>query len=93
MSEGRFTGEYEIIPPMKKAEPALTMTGTDPRPDSDYDPAELALGIKTEMEHTDDTEIAKKIAKDHLDEDARYYAHLIEMEQEHKNDEVKGRLH
>jgi hypothetical protein len=76
MSEGRFTGEYEIIPPMKKSAPVLTMTGTDPRPDSDYDPAELALGIKTEMEHTSDPAIAKKIAKDHLDEDPKYYSHM-----------------
>jgi hypothetical protein len=92
MSEGRFTGEYDIVPPMKKAEPVLTMTGTDPRPDTDYDPEQLKMGIKIEMEHTKDNVISEKIAKDHLDEDARYYTHLIEMEEKHKNDEVKGRL-
>jgi len=81
MPEGRFTGEYEIIPPVKKEDPPkLTMTGTDPRPDTDYDPAELAMGIKVEMEHTDDPAVAKKIAKDQLDEDGKYYTHLKSIE-------------
>jgi len=76
MPEGRFTGEYEIIPPVKKAEgPKLTMTGTDTRPDTDYDPEQLAMGIKVEMEHTDDPEVAKVIAKTQLDEDPKYYSH------------------
>jgi hypothetical protein len=92
MSEGRFTGEYDIVPPMKKASPELTMTGTDPRPDTDYDPEQLKMGIKIEIEHTKDKTISEKIAKDHLDEDARYYTHLIEMEDKYKNSEVKGRL-
>jgi len=61
--------------PVKKSGPVLTMTGTDPRPDTDYDPAELAMGIKTEMEHTEDPAIAKKIAKDQLDEDPKFYTH------------------
>ena len=79
-------------PGFGKAGPILTMTGTDPRPDSDYIPEQLKMGIKIEMEHTKDRTISEKIAKDHLDEDARYYTHLIEMEEKHKNDEVKGRL-
>lgn len=62
----------------KKSTPLLTMTGTDPRPDSDYAPAELSAGIKTEMEHTSDPTIAKKIAKDQLDEDPKYYSHMKE---------------
>lgn len=72
--------------------PKLSLSGPDPRPDSDYDPEQLHEGIKVEMEHTDDSRVAAKIAKDHLEEDARYYTHLIEMEEKHKNDEVKGRL-
>jgi len=88
MSEGRFTGEYDIVPPMKKAEPVLTMTGTDPRPDTDYDPEQLKMGIKIEMEHTKDKIISEKIAKDHLDEDPQYYTHLVAMEDKYK----KGRL-
>jgi hypothetical protein len=91
-SEGRFTGEYEITPPMKKSAPELIISGTDSRPDSDYVPEQLKMGIEIEKEHTKDPVISKKIAKDHLDEDARYYTHLKEMEEKHKNDEVKGRL-
>jgi hypothetical protein len=75
-SEGRFTGEYEIVPPAKKAGPHLVMVGTDTRPDSNYDPEELRIGIKTEMEHTDDPAIASKIAKDQLDEDPHYYTKM-----------------
>lgn len=52
--------------------------GQPHRPDSYYDPNELARGIEVEFEHTDDLEIAKGIAKDHLDEDPHYYAKLLE---------------
>ena len=54
-------------------------------PDSDFDADELALGIKTEMEHTDNEEEAKSIAKDHLKEDPSYYTHLKEMEDKYKD--------
>jgi len=39
-------------------------------------------GIKVEMEHTDDKEIAKEIAMDHIKEDPIYYVKLKEMESE-----------
>jgi hypothetical protein len=56
----------------------LIAVGTDDRPDYDYDQDELALGIQTEMEHTGNGEIAARIAKDHLDEDPRYYSKMRE---------------
>ena len=46
-------------------------------PDSEFDPKELALGIKSELEHTNDPSIAKKIAKDHLMEKRNYYTLLL----------------
>jgi hypothetical protein len=49
----------------------------DTREDMDYPPKELHMGISEEMEHTDDEEIAKQIAKDHLDEDPEYYSKLL----------------
>jgi hypothetical protein len=49
-------------------------------PDSEFDADELALGIKTEMEHTDNKEEATSIAKDHLQEDKFYYTKLVKME-------------
>ena len=72
--------------------PEIRLVEPDPRKDGDYDREELDKGIKVELEHTKNRDAAKKIAKDHLDEDKRYYTHLIEMEEQHKNDEVKGRL-
>ncbi|MBD3227000.1 MAG: hypothetical protein GF329_02345 [Candidatus Lokiarchaeota archaeon] len=48
----------------------------------DFDPKQLEMGIKVEMEHTSDPEIAKEIAMDHLKEHPRYYDYLEEMEGE-----------
>jgi hypothetical protein len=46
-------------------------------PDSQFNPRELALGIKTEMEHTNNPLVAKRIAKDHLKEFKDYYTRLL----------------
>lgn len=40
------------------------------------DPEQLQMGIKVEMEHTHDPDLAKEIAMDHLSEDPHYYSHL-----------------
>jgi len=53
-------------------------------PDEQFDPVQLEKGIQHEMEHTDNPEEAKKIAKDHLLEDELYYDHLDQMENEVK---------
>lgn len=45
----------------------------------DVNPEELELGIRVEMEHTNDREIAKEIALDHLAEDPKYYSKLGEF--------------
>jgi len=50
------------------------------RPDEAYDPFQLEIGTKIEAEHTADREIARTIAKDHLDEMSDYYSRLIAME-------------
>ncbi len=39
-------------------------------------PSELRMGIKVELEHTDDLDVAKKIALDHLAENPFYYTAL-----------------
>lgn len=44
------------------------------------DSEELKMGIKVEMEHTDDPAIAKRIALDHLAEFPNYYTALTDME-------------
>jgi hypothetical protein len=46
-------------------------------PDSDFDPKQLAIGLKDETgEHTPDLTIGKEIAKDHLSNDPDYYKKL-----------------
>lgn len=42
--------------------------------------SELVKGVKVEMEHTDDKEVAKKIAMAHLYEDLEYYEKLKKIE-------------
>ena len=42
--------------------------------------AELKRGIRVEMEHTKDTEVAREIALDHLGEDLDYYRKLSKIE-------------
>ncbi len=39
-------------------------------------PGELRMGIRVEMEHTDDIDVAKKIALDHIAENPYYYTAL-----------------
>ena len=53
-----------------------------------YDPDELAEGLKEEFEHTDDPDIALRIAMDHLDEQDDYYTRL-EIAQEADIEDLK----
>jgi hypothetical protein len=48
----------------------------------EYDPKELEMGIKVEMEHTSDPMLSEKTAKDHLAEIKNYYTRLKKMEAE-----------
>jgi hypothetical protein len=70
---------YKIKIILKEAEKMKGGLG-DKRPDSDFDPEKLKQGIKVEMEHTNDREVAKEIAKDHLTEDPNYYEKLKKIE-------------
>jgi len=42
-----------------------------------FDPTQVSLGIQIEMEHTNDPNVAKEIAMDHLSEDPEYYSKLV----------------
>ena len=57
-------------------------------PDSMFDPKWLAVGTKIEMEHTNDPEIAKQIAKSHLHEFSLYYKYLPRLEKAMKTNWV-----
>jgi hypothetical protein len=50
---------------------------------SGFDPKQLRKGIKVEMEHTKNPDLAREIAQDHLSEDPKYYDHLEKMEQKY----------
>ena len=45
---------------------------------------QLEIGIKVETEHTDNFDVATKIATDHLNEDPHYYTKLAKMESENE---------
>lgn len=53
----------------------------DNQPDSKYDKKQIQMGIKVEMEHVNDKDKAKEIAKDHLEEASDYYTRLKKMEE------------
>jgi hypothetical protein len=57
-----------------------------------FDPKQLEMGQKVEMEHTNNLEIAKEITRDHLIEFPEYYTALDKMEKElkDKNDVIGG---
>ena len=46
----------------------------DTKKPSDFDQDQLLMGIKDEMEHTQDIMIATEIAMDHLTKDPEYYS-------------------
>lgn len=55
----------------------------DEKRPADFDPAQLAQGVKVELEHTEDAARAMEIAMDHLTEDPDYYEKLKTIEGEH----------
>jgi hypothetical protein len=69
---------YKILGQFLGAGRALAMDFTE----KDADKNELRMGVKIEMEHTNNTELSKRIALDHLAEIPDYYTRLIKMEKE-----------
>lgn len=69
-----------LAPVLKKAADELHGGAADGMPDSKFPQKALAQGAKHEHEHTDDDQIAKEIAKDHLQEDPAYYEKVEEIE-------------
>lgn len=56
----------------------------DAGPPIGVDPKQVEMGIKVEMEHTSNTDIAREIAYDHLTEDPDYYTKLATIEDENR---------
>lgn len=65
--------------PFEPEEPVYSGGGGLRAPHARFHAAELAKGVKMEMEHTDDPRIALEIAKDHLMELPDYYTRLQAM--------------
>lgn len=63
-----------------------------PLPDIEFDIEELKMGIETELEHTENREVATIIAKQHLAEDPKYYSKLKEVHSEDENTVGGGAL-
>jgi len=61
--------------PLEEEEQLNEGKGKDLHPNTIH-PGELRMGIRVEMEHTDDLNVAKKIALDHLAENPFYYTAL-----------------
>ena len=75
-------GEIDFVEEFVNAGRAYEMGYTVDSVDED----ELEMGIKIEMEHTTNREIAKRIALDHLTELPDYYTRLAKMEEEGKEE-------
>jgi len=85
---------YQLVPGWQDdAKPATTKTSSktqdllaggeaDHASDTQFAKSDLAEGRKHEREHTDNDQIAKEIAKDHLSEDPRYYKKVEQIEKE-----------
>lgn len=58
----------------------LSEDESDTRPDSDYSNFELTVGTSIEFEHTHSKDVARVIAKDHLDELPDYYSLMLEYD-------------
>jgi hypothetical protein len=65
------------------------MTGglADKKKPKDFDSDALEKGIKVEMEHTNDRQVASEITMDHLSENPKYYDYLEDMEDKMEKEE------
>ena len=52
----------------------------DKKSPKDFDEEKLDQGIKVELEHTNDRNLAQEVAMDHLTEDPEYYDKLKAVE-------------
>lgn len=88
------TGQHQkYVPANSKKKVADRLKGGDgdKLSDDNFDPEELKMGQKEEMEHTNDPEIAKEIAKDHLVNDKKYYSRYKKVFGESVNSAVTSR--
>lgn len=68
-------------------EQAISGGKADEASPSDFNQSEIRKGVKVEQEHTNDKDMAKEIAMDHLEEFPHYYTELLKMEDNLKKEE------
>lgn len=71
---------YDFLKEKKEHKDKVKGGLADKKNPKDFDSKELKMGIEVEMEHTNDKELAKEIAMDHLAEFPNYYTLLKKME-------------
>lgn len=69
----------------KKTKTMIAKVYVPAKKDAEYNQKELQKGISVEMEHTPNKRLASIIAKNHLDEDEKYYQKLKKIERGKKN--------
>ena len=74
---GKITAAKSRTKSPKEIIPGGRAKGKSPK---DFDPKQIAMGIKVELEHTGDRDMAREIAMDHLAEIPDYYTRLLRME-------------
>lgn len=85
----RLRGQYirlweDALPGGKADDMSLEDIAKHHKVDVDVIEREYRIGVKVEMEHTDDKKIAQNIAKDHIWEICDYYTRLDKMERDAK---------
>lgn len=76
----RFFRDSSALPKVAAEPDKLEGGKADDKPASAFDSEQVAKGKKVEKEHTNDPQLAKEIAKDHLEEIPDYYDRLQKME-------------
>lgn len=64
---------------------------SDDKVPSDFSKKDIERGVSVELEHTNDPDLAKEIAIDHLDEHKDYYISLEHMENALKEIEERAK--
>jgi hypothetical protein len=82
-------GELIEITLAKQAD-AIPGGKADTKTDSDFNPKQIAMGEKVELEHTNKPSLAREISRDHLTEFSDYYTRLKKMESEAEKAKESG---
>ena len=84
--------KHKGIPEKVKEEDYIKGGLADKHNESEFDQEELKKGIEVEMEHTDNENMAKEIAMDHLTEFPKYYSALMKMEKELEDEPKRHKI-